>query len=378
MRYNYYIDYTNTFKLAKKIYIFLEGIKQENSLAQFDFFQCCKYLRRSPYPRTKKKLNSPDTKQVFFYSIVRDDFAEEIDYILTILDRIGAIEKQEFKPLKEIANEGVSFSEKKPTEYRTYKIYNYEYQVIVKNVDSWDELVASSQYAPLEGFKQVITEEFLTRKTENYDIKSYQSILDDCKKQTYQETVLAFKNLAIWEWFDAYEIMKGGPIEEEGKIENNFEFIIDCGYVVKNDKGHMVAHQNERVVAIAGFSKMNDNHRERDASRLAGYRKRFFNDWADKEIDTGHYIAHTIWEYDEKGRGVDLEFNLFPQKRPLNQGHSEEGKLYRKMEKYCADNRGIFLFVRPIYGDSSDRPFVLEYGIIKPDLTLWVEQFTNI
>lgn len=83
-------------------------------------------------------------------------------------------------------------------------------------------------------------------------------------------------------------------------------------------------------------------------------------------------------EYMKLNAEVDLEFNLFPQKREINQGHSEEGKKFRAMESFCATHPDTFLFVRPIYGDCSIRPYILEYGILLPDLTLWIEQFDNV
>lgn len=360
MRYNYYYDYTKAFRLARRVYAFIERIKQDGSTVKFDFFECCKYLRWNPYPRDKHKQ--------LVQTSIRNDYADEIEYILRILGRIEAIEKYEFEPLRDSD---------------TKKVNNYRFIVMMKNIDSWDELVKSSQYFPLEGYPQTITAEFLEKKKAYYDITYYHKILDDCKKSTYRDTALAFKKLASDEWQDKYEIMKGHPLEDMPKSENDFEFYLDLGYVKTNERGQTIEQQNERVVAIAGFSKTNNSHRKRDINRLAGYRKRFFSEWADKETDTGHYIAHTIWGFNTEDpsnpdAGVDLEFNLFPQKRNLNQGHSEEGKLYRRMEHYCAENNGVFLFVRPIYGDSSDRPYILEYGILKPDLTLWIEQFVNI
>ena len=43
--------------------------------------------------------------------------------------------------------------------------------------------------------------------------------------------------------------------------------------------------------------------------------------------DKGHFIAHAI------GGGLDM--NIFSQARDLNRGISEQGKVYRLMERYC-------------------------------------------
>jgi hypothetical protein len=55
-----------------------------------------------------------------------------------------------------------------------------------------------------------------------------------------------------------------------------------------------------------------------------------------------------------------------------------QGKVYRAMETYCAQNEGTFCFSRPVYCDFSTWPFVLEYGVLKQDGTLWVECFDNV
>jgi hypothetical protein len=159
--------------------------------------------------------------------------------------------------------------------------------------------------------------------------------------------------------------------------QNKFLFLIDEGYEILDGDGTLTDFQNDRVVVFSGFSKSNSVKQERRNKRMREYRKRHFSDWADKETDTGHYIAHSIWQTGHKAE-VDLEFNLFPQKREINQGHSEEGKKFRAMESFCATHPDTFLFVRPIYGDCSIRPYILEYGILLPDLTLWIEQFNNV
>jgi len=83
----------------------------------------------------------------------------------------------------------------------------------------------------------------------------------------------------------------------------------------------------------------------------------------------GHFMARSI------GGGVDV--NLFSQNRLLNRGWSSQGKIYRRMEKYCREQEGTFCFSRPIYGDGSNVPCWLEFGVVKGDGTLWVEIFDN-
>lgn len=85
--------------------------------------------------------------------------------------------------------------------------------------------------------------------------------------------------------------------------------------------------------------------------------------------DNGHFMAHSI------GGGLDV--NVFSQDRDLNRGVSEDGKIYRQMEKYCFANSGTFCFSRPIYADTTSVPKWLEFGLIKADGGLWVQVFDN-
>jgi hypothetical protein len=87
------------------------------------------------------------------------------------------------------------------------------------------------------------------------------------------------------------------------------------------------------------------------------------------ERDNGHFMAHCI------GGGLDV--NVFSQDRNLNRGRSEQGKIYRKMERYCYEQPGTLCFSRPIYADGSSVPRWLEFGLLRADGTLWVEQFEN-
>ena len=85
--------------------------------------------------------------------------------------------------------------------------------------------------------------------------------------------------------------------------------------------------------------------------------------------DKGHYLGHAS--------GGQLDINLFPHRRELNRGWSDEGKLFRVMEKYVADNQGTFFYHRPIYNDALWIPAALEYGVLKKHKSWCVETFAN-
>ena len=69
--------------------------------------------------------------------------------------------------------------------------------------------------------------------------------------------------------------------------------------------------------------------------------------------------------------------NIFSQARDLNRGISEQGKVYRLMERYCYENAGTFCFSRPVYDDASSIPRWVEFGLLRDHGSLWVEVFEN-
>ena len=85
--------------------------------------------------------------------------------------------------------------------------------------------------------------------------------------------------------------------------------------------------------------------------------------------DKGHFLGHAS--------GGQLDINLFPHRRELNRGWSAEGKVFRTLEKYVADNPGTFFYHRPIYDDDSWIPATLEYGVLKENKVWCVETFAN-
>lgn len=110
----------------------------------------------------------------------------------------------------------------------------------------------------------------------------------------------------------------------------------------------------ERVVAAWGPSR--DADAPRDTTRQAGFLPGFTRHHPGK--DRGHFMSHA--------QGGLMDVNFFPQKREVNRGWSSAGKLYRRMEKYCAETPETFCFSRPIYGPGNRTwdPDRLEYGLL--------------
>jgi len=146
-----------------------------------------------------------------------------------------------------------------------------------------------------------------------------------------------------------------------------FDYICDS-YSSMEELGEVAFDQRvrDRVVGVLGISLPMRGRRRRSMPK----------GWVEhpEELDIsgrdkGHFIAHAI------GGGLDM--NVFSQARDLNRGISEQGKVYRLMERYCYENAGTFCFSRPVYEDASSVPRWLEFGLLRENGSLWVEVFKN-
>lgn len=128
---------------------------------------------------------------------------------------------------------------------------------------------------------------------------------------------------------------------------------------------------DDRVVAVHGISR--PAPKPRDKSRMHGFPRGGIGvvlaELKDS-FDRGHYLGHAL------GGGVDI--NLFPQWAQINQGTSNVGKIFRRMERYCEEYKGTHFFLRPFYYGISDHPAAGEFGIVRPDASLWINVFPNI
>lgn len=109
--------------------------------------------------------------------------------------------------------------------------------------------------------------------------------------------------------------------------------------------------ERERVVLVWGTSRV--AAAARDSAYHAGYPR------AGDGLDKGHAWAHA-----QGGREGGP--NYFRQARRLNQARSDNGKLWRAIERHLAANAGLSAFIRLIYasGNDGDRPDEVEYGIL--------------
>jgi hypothetical protein len=181
------------------------------------------------------------------------------------------------------------------------------------------------------------------------------------------QPVIAFLRQALEDaWYAAYVTASGRKANVLVFTNGTFTYIYDhydellrSGAEVEN------AASESRLVAAVGTSITNAKRRAHDDGRLRGWvgptEKTFGAGW-----DKGHFIAHSL------GGAVDgLEANVFVQLRGANRGG------YRNMEQYCAANPGVLCFSRPMYDDNTALPAAVEFGVLRPDMTWWIQRFPN-
>lgn len=121
---------------------------------------------------------------------------------------------------------------------------------------------------------------------------------------------------------------------------------------------------DDRVVAVWGRASAPEGRR--DTSRQSGFIP-VPATWSQRGRDRGHFVAHAA------GGGMDI--NFFPQAKGLNRGTSERGRMWRAMERHTT-HPGTPLFVRPVHGNGTWVPDLVDYGVFI-ERRLWWEQFEN-
>ena len=193
----------------------------------------------------------------------------------------------------------------------------------------------------------------------------YQPLLLEAREASVTDTSSFLQRRLPLLWSTAYV----SAISHEPHLvrfrHGTFEYICDV-YSQLEVTGAVPFDQTiaDRVIGVIG--KSSRTQRDRNTRRI---RLGFSEELEETERDDGHFMAHSI------GGGLDV--NLFSQERRLNRGWSSQGKIYRQMEKLCCDQEGTFCFSRPIYGDTTNVPRRIEFGVLKTDETLWVEVFDN-
>lgn len=335
----YFRDYTKKIDLTKKLKNFL--VKYKDSHEMFHYKELGKFLKKQLYNKPSTMKNKNGKIKYLKSSLLKDDILFQIQSGFDILSDIEYIKDFEFEHLP------------KQDSY----LINVEFYEEEKD---FENLLKNSIYYPIKGEKQELTLKLRENVTQNYFI-DYTNMLKECDSNEYKTKAEFLQKKLVDIWSEHYKIMtnKQTFIHE---IKSDFSFLFDIqSYSDEED------FTEDRIVVTYGFSKISKV--KRDNSRLNGYLRGAWA-WTDKDTDKGHFIGHSL--------GGNLDENIFPQKTDINRGWCDRGKVYRKMETYCASHEDTFCFSRPIYCDFSTRPFVLEYGVLKEDGSLWVEWFDNV
>jgi hypothetical protein len=167
-------------------------------------------------------------------------------------------------------------------------------------------------------------------------------------------------------WLDVYIAMR--PHQQNvHRIEiEGFEYLWDfSSELVAQGVLRPSEAVDDRLIAAHGVSRVATEPRE--DSRLRG-RTLGPVEVVDAShrlpYDRGHTIDHVL------GGGLDI--NIIPQSRAMNRGGT-----WRRMERYCRDHPGTYFFCRPIYQGLCSHPAEIEFGILKPDRSIWVNTFRN-
>ena len=170
-------------------------------------------------------------------------------------------------------------------------------------------------------------------------------------------------------WAASYNQQTPRPTDIVSVPMGTFDFLYDFYTIADSSDPAVPAN---RLVGALGWSDPTSGKRPK--SRMQGWLKNPTSTDAKlfKNRDRGHFIAQSIC-----GDVECVEANLFVQDRRLNQGLSLQGKVYRSMERYCAKHAGTFCFSRPHYVNATDRPSKIDFGLLRPDSSLWVDTFDN-
>ena len=116
--------------------------------------------------------------------------------------------------------------------------------------------------------------------------------------------------------------------------------------------GEEVFDHEARIIFIWAITCAPDG--KRDSNYQRGYPIKDL--CAGRPLDRGHFIPFSS--------GGQYGPNLFQQDRALNRGWSQEGRVFRSIERAASSLPGSLYFVRPCYIDNSAFPALIETGAL--------------
>ena len=201
----------------------------------------------------------------------------------------------------------------------------------------------------------------------------YRALFDASAERSGEDRMEWLKEELIYAACDAYLAMTGRPTAIACIAQGTFDYIYD-DYASLEAQGLVPPNPTMEARLVLAVGRSAPRLPKRDDARLRGWAGPTLREAYGPGWDRGHFIAYAM------GGVVDgFELNVFVQRRALNRGWKAhpKGPLYRRMEDYCAHNRGTFCFSRPVYADESAKPASIDFGVLKSDGEFWVEQFDN-
>jgi hypothetical protein len=205
----------------------------------------------------------------------------------------------------------------------------------------------------------------------------YNCILSELPSRDLESVITHLSAELPYVWADLYKERSPHLANIMRIVRDGFEYLFDFSTeLVKQGKLAPNLAIEDRIVAVHGRSQPQNKKRTDHLMRKhplgpAGFIRTHSAEPSKLSAiyDKGHFIGHAI--------GGALHINLFPQTKEINRGWSKEGKKYTEMERYCRKHPQTYCFSRPIYSGYSAHPEIIEFGLLRHDGTLWVNQFPN-
>jgi hypothetical protein len=200
---------------------------------------------------------------------------------------------------------------------------------------------------------------------------NYQAILAQSPSFDIETAASFLAEELPYEWAGAYKESSQHQTNILRIRIGGFEYLFDYASEAEESQGiEENTAVESRLVAVHGRSQTEKRKRKDSIMHRQPLGPiEFIEPLRRTRYDRGHFIAHSL--------GGDLNINIFPQPTDINRGWSDSGKLFRSMERYCQNNAGTYCFSRPLYKAESWHPYVVEFGVLKADGTLWVNPFPN-
>lgn len=216
-----------------------------------------------------------------------------------------------------------------------------------------------------------------TNQSEFESSVDYNRILSEVSSRDLEVVISQFSAELPYVWADLYKKRSPHSANIMRIVRDGFEYLFDfSSELVKQGTLARNLAVEDRIVAVHGRSqpqkkKRTDHLMRKHPLGPAGFIRTHSAEPSKLTAiyDKGHFIGHAI--------GGALHINLFPQTKEINRGWSKEGKKYTEMERYCRRHSLTYCFSRPIYSGYSAHPEIIEFGVLRHDGTLWVNQFTN-